>query len=950
MKPLLRRFPVILGLGALLVYSVTLSRGITVSNLELTAKVCGWDWRPWVGQPLLWLLTLPLRLLPAGWVPGLLNFSSAVCAAGTLAMLARSLEIIPWTNPSFAVTGWRQRLPLLLAVIVCGADLNFWQHAAAATGEMLGVLIFAAATWCLLEFRVTQNNRWLHASVVIWGLGMAENWMMILTLPVFVVALIALQPLRFLEKPFVLRLAALGLAGFLIFIILPLANGLLPGSSLSFKESWITSLQQIRHILGVLYFYFFRVHSGLGFVVLAFYLLPLLAWFLCRFDDEPNNQPTLDQLQVFLFRGLRLGLLLCCLWVSLDPVYGPRNIVKNQIHFALPLLSFDYLIAITVGMLAGNLLLTGQRNTPPAMRPIILDHLFFWQERILPVLVLGGIALVATLLTTRNFCAVTQVNRQPLKQFGELAVRSLPSGDGIMLSDFSDRLRVFCAAQAHHPEVQGWVAVDVSALTSMEYRAWLGRKHPGLAVPATNRRDVAPNELRDWIDKQTASHRVYYLHPSSGYFFEAFYLVPAGTVYELKPFVTDTVQPPPPSTALFAQSEKSWAEADTQIASLQLASGKKAAAAENFFAKLLSLQPATFVQGDILKLWYSMALNGRGVQLQRAGSLPAAQECFLQAIALNETNWIAHCNLFCNTNLQAGNPLNLAIAAKLVGGLANMGTVTALLSRFGPVDEPAFCFALGHTFTQARLPRQAMQQFERAAELAPAELAPKLELVSLYTRAHLASRAAATITQLQAATQAWPATHAIRLQLALLDAGFQRSQTNLAQARQILNDLIPIHADNLVGLESVVKEYIVMQDFTNAEAAFNHQLAQMPNNPFLLQAKSELLIQSGRSAAAIPVLNHLLELTNYPPATFNRAIAFLRITNYAAAQADFLALTNASVDVPSIDYGLAESALGFGETNLAIQYLNNCLAKTPKQSAVWNKVSSRLKELNHATD
>ncbi len=950
MKPLLRRFPVILGLGALLVYLVTLSQGITISNLELASKVSGWDWRPWVGQPLLWLLTLPLRLVPASWVPGLLNLFSAICAVGTLSLLARCLELIPWTSPIFAITGWRQRLPLALAVFVCGLDLNFWQHATAATGEMLGVLLLASATWCLLEFRVNQNSRWLHASVFIWGLGMAENWMMILTLPAFIVALIAIQPLRFLEKNFVLRLAGWGLAGFLIFVILPLANGLLPGSSLSFKESWLMSLQQVRHILGALYFYFFRVHSGLGFVVLAFYLLPLLAWFLCRFDDEPNNQPTMDQLQIFLYRGLRLALLLSCLWVALDPTYGPRNIVKNQIHFALPLLSFDFLIALGVGLLAGNLLLGGQRNTPPSIRPIILDHLFFWQERSFPVLVLVGIALIVTLLTPRNYFAVTQVNQQPLKQFGELAVRSLPAGGGIMLSDFSDRLMVFRAAQSRHPEAHDWVPVNVTALASMEYRAWLQRQHPGLSVPATSRSQIAANELRDWINQQTTSNRVFYLHPSSGYFLEAFYLVPAGAIYELKPFVTDTVLPPPVPANLLAQTEKLWAEAKPHLESLEQAGRRNALASESYFAKLLLLEPATFVQGDILKSWYSMALDGWGVQLQRAGRWPEAKQYFLQAISLNETNWIAHCNLFCNTNQQAGHPMNIAVADRLVGGLANIGTVNSLLSRFGPVDEPAFCFALGNTFSQAGFPRQAMQNFERAAELAPSELAPKLELISLYTRTHLASRTATMIAQLRDDIKSWPATNAAQLKLALLEADFYRSQTNLAPARQILSDLIPIHADDIVGLESIVQEFILMQDFAQAEATFNNYLDKTPDQPFLLQAKSELLIQSGQAGAAIPVLNHLLELTNYPPAKFNRAIAFLRVTNYAAAQADFLDLTNASVDIPAIDYGLAESSLGFGETNLAVQYLNRCLTKTPKYSPTWNKVASKLKELNQATD
>jgi predicted Zn-dependent protease len=294
--------------------------------------------------------------------------------------------------------------------------------------------------------------------------------------------------------------------------------------------------------------------------------------------------------------------------------------------------------------------------------------------------------------------------------------------------------------------------------------------------------------------------------------------------------------------------------------------------------------------------------------------------------------------------------MNLAAAGNLIETIGNIRTVNSLLSRFGPVDEPAFCFVLGNAYNQARFFRQAMQNFERAAELAPGELAPQFELVSLYTRTHLASRAAAGLALLHEEIKTSPDTNTAHLRLSLLEADYYRSQNDLASARQILSNLIQTHSDNFAALESVVKEYIVMQDFTNAEAALDSYLAKTPDNPFLLQAKSELLIQSGQAGDAIPVLNHLLDVTNYPPAKFNRAIAFLRVTNYPAAQADFLDLTNLSVDVPTVEYGLAESALGFGETNLAVQYLNKCLAKTPKNSPIWMKVSFRLRELNPSTN
>ena len=67
MPAILSRFPVQTALAALFVYALTLSHGVTLASLPLTAQVAGWDSQPMNSQPLFLLLTLPLRLLPAGW-------------------------------------------------------------------------------------------------------------------------------------------------------------------------------------------------------------------------------------------------------------------------------------------------------------------------------------------------------------------------------------------------------------------------------------------------------------------------------------------------------------------------------------------------------------------------------------------------------------------------------------------------------------------------------------------------------------------------------------------------------------------------------------------------------------------------------------------------------------------------------------------------------------------
>src|ERR1035437_10029700 len=87
--------PWVVGAAALAVYLATLNHWVTLSSLPLVSRVNGWDWQPMLFHPLLCLLTLPFRWLPAHWVPLALNVFTAVCASLTLATLARSVALLP---------------------------------------------------------------------------------------------------------------------------------------------------------------------------------------------------------------------------------------------------------------------------------------------------------------------------------------------------------------------------------------------------------------------------------------------------------------------------------------------------------------------------------------------------------------------------------------------------------------------------------------------------------------------------------------------------------------------------------------------------------------------------------------------------------------------------------------------------------------------------------------
>ena len=197
--------PWVLGAAALAVYLATLNRWVTLSSLTQVSRVTGWEWPPTLCQPLLFLLTCPIRWLPAGWVPVALNGFAAVCASLTLALLARSVALLPYDrveqqrllvqNQHALLSLPNAWVPIVLATGALGLQLTFWENAVAGTGEMLDLVLFAYVIRCLLEYRIHQQPSSLGRAALVFGAALANNWGMAGFLPLFLVALLRLRRL-----------------------------------------------------------------------------------------------------------------------------------------------------------------------------------------------------------------------------------------------------------------------------------------------------------------------------------------------------------------------------------------------------------------------------------------------------------------------------------------------------------------------------------------------------------------------------------------------------------------------------------------------------------------------------------------------------------------------------------------------------------------------------------
>ena len=945
---LFKRFPVQVGLAALVAYTLTLSHGVTIYSVGLTSKIAGWDYQPITSQPLFWLFTLPVHILPAGWIPLALNLFSAVCAALTLGFLTASLELAGWDQPLATLAGWRARLPLVLGAVACGLEYNFWQAATQATGEALQILLLAIAIWCLFNFQAERRRQWLLLAAFVWGLGMIENWMMFITLPLFITTLIWQGKMRVLKLRLLVNLALAGLAGFSIIALLPIVNGLSPHSPNGVGESLWQTLQSTKSLMKNVSVGLWQGRRLAVVASVIYFLLPLVPALIRKRDEGTRNKGKMERYQIWFYRGLQVALLGVSLWLVFDPTMGLRQILREEFRLNLPLLSFDYLLGMSVAYLAGNLMLSMNAESRGRRRRTTLMQNLAGAVPLAMAMILAGVTLG---LLLRNATAVTLVNRHPFKQFGQHVLSNLPTDGGVVLSDEPLRLLSLQAALAADGRKPNWLAVNTDLLNKPEYRQWLAQLGSCRWNAETNQGRLTPFQTLALLDRLTQSNRVYYLHPSFGYFFESFYLQPGALGQTLNKYSGRSVNPPALTAEAIARTEAFWDSVEPQMNALgkacAMARPNHSAGVTRFIDSRLHLKPVAPVQCQLLAGWYAMALDDWGVQLQRRGNLRAAQKRLAQAVELGDGNSVVSINFQVNTNLLAGHPLSLAGLKTMAAEFGDVRYLSRFLLAFGPVDEPAFCYLLGNNFIKLGLSRQALQQFERVSTLVPENPAPQLVLAELYAKTGFNPEARQAINSLRSKLPAtFLATNAeLSVNLAMVEAATWLRSSNLENARLVLRKTLAGFPDNALIAGQVLQAYVSFGDFTNALALVGRQIATDPDNPEKLLKKADILARMQDLSGALQILNHLLTLTNLPPAYFLRGIVHLKAGRLDQGEIDFLQVEKLSGRQVGVQLQLAEIALRRNDTNKAVGLLSGVLKDLPAGSTQRQLVAKKIEQL-----
>lgn len=838
--------PWLVAAGALVIYLLTLNHWVTLSSLPYTAKVTGWDLTPPLQAPLFFLLTYPIHWLPLAWQPIALNVFAACCAALTLGVLARSVALLPHDRTH----AQRQRersefsllsipsawLPPLFAVLICGFQLTFWEHSIAATNESLDLLLFAFVIQCLLEFRISQAESWLKRFALIYGLGVTNNWAMIGFFPCFLIAVIWIKGTSLFELRLLGRMVGYGLIGLSLYLLLPLVWAM----SDTGVDFWQTFRVQIANQKAYLF-----DTPVLRNRVLVLSLTSLLPVFIIgirwptSFGDTSAAGAALTNV---MFRVIHVAFLIACASVFFDQKFSPRGLVTSQ--FALPFLPFYYLGALSVGYFSGYILLvSGETKTKTWNRK---SQGALLVEGVIAVAVWVAFIAVPAALVYKNLRSVRDNNSPVLRQLAELAAQSLPASGAVVLSDQPVDLLLLEAHLSHQGTPHKHVLVHSRSLAIPEYHRQLikhfPQRWPNLLAGQPAGEAIDDATLQRWITDLGRSNELYYLHPSFGFYFEQYYPRPRGLSYQLVPYATNAVVPPPSGEAELASNLAFWKGLSGSLAALQ------------------DLAKRDSPDARYAASFYSRALTDLGVVLQREKRLEEASARFTLASELNTNNIPALVNLDYNKTLRTGASRSAEFSKAIEEKLGPLRNWEKALIENGPFDHPDFCYRLGEVFTQQNLYRQAALQFSRVIAFETNNTDARLALVNVYLQGQRPDKVLEEVARIREMKTPTPLPIEAELELNRLEAAAHFAKNDFVAAEKTLLAAQSKNPENSTVLDALVIFYNRTKDFTKALSTIDKELKVNPNNAQALINQATILYNTKEYARSVESLDRVLQL------------------------------------------------------------------------------------------
>ncbi len=779
--------------------------------------------------------------------------------------------------------------------------MTFWEHATAATGEMLNLLLFAHLIRCLLEYRQEQKESWLYQFVLIYGLATTNNWGMIGFTPIFLIVLVWLKGKSFFKLKFLGKIALFGLIGLLLYLLMP---------AIESSRGHGTFGTLLREQLGQQKLMLKMIPLWLPLILSFVVFLPLISMGIRWPSNMGEANPIAAFLTGLMFHLIHAAFLGFSIWVMFDPPYSPRGMAGG-----IPFLTFYYLIAINIGYYSGYFLLLFRESEQRGWRRTsALQRGLNW---IITIAIWVGPLVTAGFLIYRNLPTIQGNNGNALKEYTDRMVATLPSSGALLLSE-EPHLLLLLEAHYSAGNKSSNILLDTRSLPYARYHSILAKHYAGQWTDMVSGKSL-PEPLpgpavAELIGLHSRSNKVFYLHPAVGpHILEFFHLVQRGLVYELTLFKPTEIKPPTASAELLEQNGKFW-------------QGQR-----EFLNAILPFAKQPRCDAAIVGRYLSRALNWWGVELAQAGSLDEAKKFYSEAYKICPQNIAAKIN-------QDGK----AEADNWAQGL----TWSVLLRENGPFAIPQLQFELGRTMKSFGLLRQA------AENLAWANLSktPKpeyiFELAEVYLRGQ-APEMALQVINLAHRSPDYPQLNLLaRIEFARLEALAYTAQTNLAKAEQVLLPIVAEAPNNDTPLATLISVYLAGKKYSNALSIADKQLTINSNNAAAWLNKGAIYLELSDYPKSIAALEQSLKLNPTNIATLlNYGTVKMRVDDLTAAEKMYRQLTEAQPGIPAPYYYLGEIAYRQKKKDEAIRNYEIFLKKIAPNVPEAAEVQKRLKEL-----
>jgi tetratricopeptide (TPR) repeat protein len=862
------KLPWIIGAAALLIFLATLNQWVNLRSLGYVARVTGWENEIPAQWPLFYALTFPFRFLPAAIQPIALNLFSLACATLTVVLLARSVALLPHDRTHDQRIRERSEFSLLTipmawapVVLACGAlglQLTFWENATSFTVEMLNLLCFAYVIRCLLEFRISHRDRWLHKMAFVYGLAVTNNWAMIGFFPLFLGAVVWIKGVRFFDPGFLGRTVLWGVAGLLLYLLLP-AVWMMKGENYTFFE-----ILQANWISQKMYLVDQKVYRNRAFLLGLTSVLPVIVMGIRWRTHEGDTNAAASFLTNVAFRVIHLFLLVACVWIAFDPKYSPRALGLN-----LSYLSFYYLGALAIGYFSGYALLVFTevqrrgRTRESAVSKLI--------NSLVRVAVLIAAVLVPAGLIYKNFGRVRSENGEVMRDFATRIAQNIPAAPAYLFADRDDA-HVLALVQAHLEKAgkaSGYIFVNTSVIELPEYHRKL-RKRYGDRWPIAAEEEenfgatISQPALQAFMQELVSTNTVAYLHPSFGYFFEGVYPRAIGESYRLHQFNPEQFIVPPLTAEQIAANEKYWQST------------------MEYMKRLEELKRLKSLDAVWVASYYSRALNTWGVDLLRNDRPKDGLPHFVQAYRLSTNNVPARVNEEYLQARENGTAVERLTLKRLQEEFGEYRTWDQILSANGPFEHPDFCEMLGSSLLDQGQFRQALLQFSRVVEYQPTNFVARLGIARSLAGGNWMPEAMAALDKVEQDFK--DLTINQKVEITLVRAGVYFAQQDMPKAEQTLKTA----RENMPGAaglaESMFELYRATGNYTNAMAVINEQLSKTPTNTTVHLLKAELHLSGRDFSGAHETLNRALVISpKNAPAHLLQAFAYIQEREYDKA-------------------------------------------------------------------